>query len=382
MMDNDLGCMAITEMWLKCNDDPAVVDICPPDYTFYGAPRPIDKGSRGGGIGLVAHARLNINPSVINSYNSFEAMSATITLKRPTILVLLYRPPPSLKNGLSTAEFLSEIETFLSALCTENSCDLCILGDFNLHLDAKDDPHTKQFCDILTSLGLSQHIAHPTHRKGHILDLVITRSDDYRTHSFTLQDYEVSDHLLITFKLRKQMLHTAPELAVRSLKRVDPIVFASDVSDKLATLTSSLDLESKVSVYNTALQEAIDSHAPKRLIRLKGEGSKAWYTDEVHSARQRRRQLERMYKSSGLEIHRQMWQQQQMTVVRLVDDAKSSYYKHKLTSANSKETFKIINSLIMQKQKKALPSATNDQVLADNFADYFHNKVTCDMDRA
>ena len=149
---------------------------------------------------------------------------------------------------------------------------------------------------------VSQHVQQPTHKTGHILDLVITRSGECRVQSLTVHDYEISDHHLITFDVAKQLNTTKrPQIAVRSLKRLDASAFASDVSQALVACTSTApDLEDKVSAYNTVLTNALNHHAPLKTISIKGENTKPWYTDEIHMARQKRRQLERKYLKNGL----------------------------------------------------------------------------------
>ena len=55
---------------------------------------------------------------------------------------------------------------------------LIIGGDFNIHIDDHHDNDVKSFLDLLYSLGLAQHATYPTHDKGHILDLITTRTED------------------------------------------------------------------------------------------------------------------------------------------------------------------------------------------------------------
>ena len=53
--------------------------------------------------------------------------------------------------------------------------NLLLLGDVNLHLDNAKDYNTKTFLTHLSDRGLEQHVSVPTHKKGHQLDVVITR---------------------------------------------------------------------------------------------------------------------------------------------------------------------------------------------------------------
>ncbi len=51
-----------------------------------------------------------------------------------------------------------------------------------------------QFKDLLSGFGLEQHIVGPTHRKGHTLDLIITRSGESVLHNEPVVDTMLSDH--------------------------------------------------------------------------------------------------------------------------------------------------------------------------------------------
>ena len=56
-----------------------------------------------------------------------------------------------------------------------NPKPLIVVGDFNIHVDDPDDASAKAFINLLPSSGLQQHVTGATQKKGHTLDLVITR---------------------------------------------------------------------------------------------------------------------------------------------------------------------------------------------------------------
>ena len=55
---------------------------------------------------------------------------------------------------------------------------LLLSGDFSFHIDVASDVDAQVFSDLLTSMGLKQHVTVPTHISGHTLDLLITREYD------------------------------------------------------------------------------------------------------------------------------------------------------------------------------------------------------------
>ncbi|ELU17845.1 hypothetical protein CAPTEDRAFT_194984 [Capitella teleta] len=71
-----------------------------------------------------------------------------------------------------------------------------------------------------------------------------------------------------------------------------------------------------------------------------------WHTDEVHEARRKSRKCERAYRKSHLKVHKQILRNQRNEVVRLINNAKASYYLKSLMDADCKVTFQIISGLL------------------------------------
>jgi len=99
-------------------------------------------------------------------------------------IVTIYRPPPSKVNQLNRALLFEEFCTLAEHLVVSPG-NLRIVGDFSYHVDDfsyhVDDISnldTVKFNKILESLSLVQHVNGPTHKKGHTLELIITRAED------------------------------------------------------------------------------------------------------------------------------------------------------------------------------------------------------------
>ena len=119
----------------------------------------------------------------------------------------------------------------------------------------------------------------------------------------------------------------------------------------------------------------LDKHAPKQSITLKNGGAKPWYDDEIHVARRQRRKLERKYLKSKLTIHKDMLKEQSRSVVRLIEQKKTTFYRERFTAADSKETFRLVNGLLSAQNGTILPPGDDDQSLAQSFATFFKDKV-------
>ena len=69
-----------------------------------------------------------------------------------------------------------------------NPKPIIIFGDFNIQFNLPSDLAALKFLDLLETFGLKQHVNLATHRCGHTLDLMITRSDDDLVSNFNVSD--------------------------------------------------------------------------------------------------------------------------------------------------------------------------------------------------
>ena len=72
----------------------------------------------------------------------------------------------------TTDYFMVEFGSLLEQYVTGSS-SLLITSDFNLHVDNNRDKSSQDFLPLIDSFNLKQHVCSPTHRVGHILDLLI-----------------------------------------------------------------------------------------------------------------------------------------------------------------------------------------------------------------
>ena len=105
--------MVLTETWLGHEDQVIINEITPPQYTFFNVPGPADIH---GGIAILCKAQLNLRLVPITfDFSTFE-YSVIADLKRCIHYVIIYRPPPSVKNQLKTSTFLTDFDNFLDAI--------------------------------------------------------------------------------------------------------------------------------------------------------------------------------------------------------------------------------------------------------------------------
>lgn len=160
-------------------------------------------------------------------------------------LVVVYRPPYSVKHPITIKTFIAEFTDYLETIILSAE-PLFITGDFNIHVDDSNDENASHFLDMLESMGLIQHVNVPTHEHGHVLDLVVTR-------------HAVAHCSLNSVKPGASIIQS---ITYRKLKTIDLDMLRGELA-KSRLCTEEIDnLDELVSCYNSTLSSLMDKHAP------------------------------------------------------------------------------------------------------------------------
>ncbi|XP_029914404.1 uncharacterized protein LOC115364114 [Myripristis murdjan] len=213
IVQNKLDVFLPTETWL----DPSSADIVlsralPGSFSFCHQSR----GGRGQGVAIQYSNKFQGRKINIESMETFQCVALDLWHDKwdaPILLVNVYRPPK--QKRVRFDKFLMEFEKLLNEIL--NYKNVLMTGDFNIHVDKvynkwwpwewlrwviyKRRSPKKDFCLFLLKHGLDQdHVCEPTHKDGHILDLVITRN--VQVSSFSVQNDRISDHYTVYFSAR------------------------------------------------------------------------------------------------------------------------------------------------------------------------------------
>ena len=380
--DNHLDIVAFTETKLRGDDsDQQIIgELCPAGYKFLHIPRPKkEDAGDGGGVGIVYKANLDIALVKHNDkFQTFEYMEVLFKSKPHSFrIVVLYRPPYSTKNGLRNSMFIKEIPDFLDNICLQSGHFLMV-GDFNFHMDKPDECYPAQLAGLLSSRNLTQHVKEPTHRAGHILDLVITKSENCTVENVSVLDLDDSDHFWVYFDLPvKKPLPLRKEIFYRKYKSIDKSEFCQDIEKSELYTQPAQNISDAVNQYNETLKQIYNKHAPEKSKIVTIHPHAPWYNDTIGKAKTERRKAERQWRKSKLSIHRQNYVEKKHIVNKLVDQAKKDYYSGKISECanDQKQLFKIVNSLFHKSKDTPLPSFESAEELADRFANFFVEKI-------
>ena len=104
---------------------------------------------------------------------TFEYVCGIDTTSSSKLLLLgIYRSTSHAVNSL----FFDELTAVLEQICVLQ-CPVVICGDFNIHVDELENSIAIRLQQLLESFDCVQHVSGPTHKAGHTLDLVITKTE-------------------------------------------------------------------------------------------------------------------------------------------------------------------------------------------------------------
>jgi hypothetical protein len=377
IIDNELDILAITETWVpaSCSDkDPLLQDLCPTGYTLTHVPR---KARRGGGVAVIYREGFKRKTMPLWKAESFESLEITVTNSAACIrLIVIYRPPPSAKNGFTKAKFFQEFEHLLDHHNTTTG-KLIILGDFNFHWEQHNDADKIHMQQLLDSAGLQQQVTGAPHTSGHCLDLVISRGPDNLITSTCVSSL-LSDHHAIHCCLSlKKMPLPRKTVTYRKYKAIDHELFRKDLSLTPLIVSPATSLDELLMQYSTSLQDLINEHAPLKTKVTALRPSVPWFTADIAQAKRQRQKCEEKWRKTGLTVHREAYKHQRDCVNDLVAKAKKLHYNKQVEECpDQKALFRLLNTLLHRELKPQLPSNESLEELLQKFSDFFKSKIS------
>jgi len=230
-----------------------------------------------GGLTIIHRDSVTVQKRLLdNSVSTFEYLCTYATSKLGRfVLFSLYRPGSQAVSLL----FFDELAVAFEQLSAYN-CPVIICGDFNIHVDQRDDPHVIQLDQLLKSFGYVQHVNESTHDAGHTLDLVITNGDTCIVD--LVVSGRISDHSLILFRTCVKKPPTYSQWVTRrAWRRLSCDDFASDLSASCMcsdlNLLATMSADELASLYWEVMTDLLDRHCPLITVRHRAKLSTPWF---------------------------------------------------------------------------------------------------------
>ena len=174
--NNNIDIAVITEMWLNDDTDKAWVLTSEVNRNGYHLDMSNQLGKRGGGLALISRSYLKARKIMEVNQKMFQhAIWKVETHGNLVTCIVIYRSLYSLTNQETVTKCLDKFTEWLSNIPGSFS-NMIVLGDFNIHINDKNDNDAGIFVDTITALGFNQHVTFPTHWVGNILDCVFTET--------------------------------------------------------------------------------------------------------------------------------------------------------------------------------------------------------------
>ena len=157
IIDKCLDILCLTETWLSggASDEVVLAELLPPGYRIIQAQR---KSGRGGGVGIIYRESVKINTKKMREYSTFEHIQAKATVRSCTFhIIVIYRPQRSQNESVTVSNFITELSKLIEEVVILNG-RLLITGNFNCHVDNKNDAQEQRFLRLLEACNLMQHL--------------------------------------------------------------------------------------------------------------------------------------------------------------------------------------------------------------------------------
>ena len=125
------------------------------------------------------------------------------------------------------------------------------------------------------------------------------------------------------------------------------------------------------------MNNVLNKFAPikKKLVTIRPAAP--WINVFVKAAKQARRKAERLFRKTGLTIHKEIYKYHKNKTTKIINEEKKKYINEKISSSkNSKQLYSIFGKLPGKLSTLILPSDTPVQNLPDVFNTFFVDKIS------
>ena len=153
--------------------------------------------------------------------------------------------------------------------------------------------------------------------------------------------------------------------------------FRTDISQGLGDTDDNLSVTDLMDIYDTQLTNVLNKHAPPKEKSIVIRPQQPWFSDDLHLAKSEKSKAERLWRRTGLTVHREMCKEERDKYNKLLESSKVSYYNQRIIDCgqDSKAMSQTMNELLFRQKVSKLPKHSSAEELANRFSCFFKEKI-------
>ena len=379
VVNNNIMQFFVTETWITDMNNHTTASIKSYGYLIHHCFR---SNSAGGGVAIIYKANMKIIKVFIKHPRSFESISVKLKCSDNGVMFC-----SCIYHTGNLGNFIDDFDHYLGDVFLRYE-RILICGDINIHLD-EDLPQSKAFIDMISSYGLYQLVTDPTHKDGHLLDVVIASHQVVVDNSVTVdsnsqKSFPTCDHFPLSFHLEygASSSNDKKEIKFRNIKTINHVEFCADLNNALDSSifdNKEQTFQKGIENYNQACKNVLDKHAPEYSKMILENPTAPWFDSEYKNLRRERRKAEKKAKkpNASLDDYNKflLLRQQcnELTKQKKKLFFQSQFVKH---SYSQKSLYQFVDTFLDHSTAITLPPNSDSlQDIVNKFNEFFTLKI-------
>lgn len=325
----------ITESWCNKNINNSVIKVNGYELCSELRKDRVDttNGIGGGLLVYVREGRTVLPCDEVSNFNQFCKFA--YKSDRETInFYLIYKPPSSSQENLEE----------LIKLLQSKTKNCFYIGDFNLpEIDWSENSAPRKYQTLLDSCheyGLEQMVDFSTHKKGNILDLVLTNCPEKVIVTEDCGRLGSSDHSMICIELKCTMENKSCQEKRKVWRKGNYEQIKVDIeSINWQETMLHMNTEQAWNYFTTKMNESLDKNIP--LMKPTNQNQPAWMTRDLLRTVRKKRRKWKQFKLTGDLRHFEQYKDLEIAVKKSVKVAKKKYEKKIANNKKDKRAFNL-----------------------------------------
>ena len=360
---SDFDALAVTETWLRADIGDHLVSV--EGYSFVR----VDRGSRGGGVGVYLRDTLPYSRIDAPEADTFEHVWTKFRVGRKLFAFgVLYRPPHPADYPAAFTDSLQEVLASIFPTVDE----LIVVGDFNVNLLNVNKPKVQQLISLFDSFGLRQVVGEPTRvtaSSATLIDLMVISCPDV-VGGVGVEDLgNITDHFLTYCSITLPGPGSPPEVfESRCYGSIDGVRFRGDLMNmNWAHIFDLPDVDQKVSYFNTLVLALFDFYAPL-VRRVRKRGRLPWITYTIKEMIKLRDRANRRFRRTRNEAHWQYYKQLRNLTTEAIRREKKAYVQSALRGAAPRDLWRRLRGFgLTSSRGSVIPDSLCDPELLNTY---------------